>query len=97
MQGKEEFEEMLMTGSYHTRSATKIGKRRRKTVNDEVGHMQVTKLTEHEDGGATIEFEMDDTTAALAKELGIKLLIYCGATGTDLDYVFKSILGETDE
>ena len=39
-------------------------------MSDEVGHMQVTKLTEHEDGGATIEFDMDDTTAALAQELG---------------------------
>ncbi len=65
-------------------------------MTDEVGHMQVTKLTEHEDGGATIEFEMDDTTVALAQELGLKLLIYCGATGTDLDFVFDSILGRED-
>ena len=62
-------------------------------MTDEVGHMQVTKLTEHEDGGATIEFDMDDTTAALAQELGLKLLIYCGATGTNVNYVFDSILG----
>ena len=66
-------------------------------MTDKIGHMKVTNLTEHENGDATIEFEMDDTTAALAQELGIKLLIYCGATGTDLDYVFKSIMGETDE
>ena len=59
-----------------------------------VGHMQVTGITEHEDGGATIEFDMDDTTAALAQELGLKLLIYCGATGTNVDYVFDSILGK---
>ena len=63
-------------------------------MTDEVGQMRVTKLTEHEDGGATIEFDMDDTTAALAQELGLKLLIYCGATGTDLDCVFDSILGK---
>ena len=62
-------------------------------MTDEVGHMQVTGITEHEDGGATIEFDMDDTTAALAQELGLKLLIYCGATGTNVDYVFDSILG----
>jgi hypothetical protein len=66
-------------------------------MTDEIGHMKVTKLTEHEDGGATIELDMDDATAALVQELGLKLLIYCGATGTDLDYVFKSILGETDD
>ena len=65
-------------------------------MSDEVGHMQVTNLTEHEDGSATVEFDMDDTTAALAQELGLKLLIYCGATGTDIDYVFDSILGRED-
>jgi len=65
-------------------------------MSDEVGHMKVTNLTEHEDGSATVEFDMDDTTAALAQELGLKLLIYCGATGTDIDYVFDSILGRED-
>lgn len=58
------------------------------------GEMKVTKLTEHEDGGATIELDMDDTTAALAQELGLKLLIYCGVTGTNVDCVFDSILGK---
>lgn len=65
-------------------------------MTDEIGHMKVTKLTEHEDGGATIELDMDDATAALAQELGLKLLIYCGATGTDLDFVFDNILGRED-
>jgi len=63
---------------------------------EEVGHMRVTNLTEHEDGSATVEFDMDDTTAALAQELGLKLLLYCGATGTDLDFVFDSILKRED-
>ena len=62
----------------------------------EVGTMKVTALTEHEDGSATCSFDLDDKTAALAQELGIKLLLYCGATGTDLDYVFDSILGRED-
>ena len=58
------------------------------------GTMKVTALTEHEDGSATCTFDLDDKTTALAQELGLKLLIYCGATGTNLDYVFKDILGE---
>tara|TARA_R110002074_G_scaffold1153_3_gene6979 strand:+ start:15 stop:212 length:198 start_codon:yes stop_codon:yes gene_type:complete len=62
----------------------------------EVGTMQVTALTEHEDGSATCTFDLDDTTASLAQELGLKLLIYCGATGTSIDYVFKDILGEME-
>jgi hypothetical protein len=59
--------------------------------------MKVTAMTEHEHGSATIEFDLDDTTAALAQDLGLKLLIYCSGTGKDLDYVFKSMLGETTE
>ena len=65
-------------------------------MTNKVGQMKVTNVTEHEDGGATIEFDMDDTTAALAQELGLKLLIYCGATGTDIEYVFDTILGNED-
>ena len=61
------------------------------------GTMKVTAMTEHEDGSATCTFDLDDKTTALAQELGLKLLIYCGATGTNLDYVFKYILGETDD
>ena len=64
----------------------------------EVGTMKVTALTEHEDGSATCTFDLDDTTAALAQELGLKLLLYCGAAGTSTEYVFNTILGEiTDE
>ncbi len=60
----------------------------------ETGTMKVTALTEHEDGSATYTFDLNDKTAALAQELGLKLLLYCGATGTSIDYVFKNILGE---
>lgn len=63
----------------------------------DVGTMKVTSFKEHEDGSATVEFDLDDITATLAQELGLKLLIYCGATGTDLDCVFKDILRKTDE
>ena len=65
-------------------------------MTDTVGEMKVTDFKENEDGSATVTFDVDDTTAALAQELGIKLLIYCGATGTDIDYVFDSILGKED-
>tara|TARA_R110000744_G_scaffold42578_1_gene96019 strand:- start:1178 stop:1384 length:207 start_codon:yes stop_codon:yes gene_type:complete len=63
----------------------------------EVGTMKVTALTEHEDGSATCTFDLDEKTAELAQELGLKLLIYCGATGTNLDYVFRDILGEMEK
>lgn len=62
----------------------------------DIGTMKLTAVTEHEDGNVTVDFELDDTTTALAQELGLRLLIYCGATGTDLDFVFDSILGRED-
>jgi hypothetical protein len=61
-----------------------------------IGTMKVTELTDNQDGSATCTFELDNKTTVLAQELGLKLLLYCGATGTNLDYVFKSILGETE-
>jgi len=59
--------------------------------------LKITAITEHEDGSATFDFDLDDTTAALAQELGLKLLIYCGAAGINLDYVFKTILERTED
>tara|TARA_B100000768_G_C11259263_1_gene367989 strand:+ start:117 stop:311 length:195 start_codon:yes stop_codon:yes gene_type:complete len=61
-----------------------------------IGTMKVTELTDHQDDSVTCTFELDNKTTVLAQELGLKLLLYCGATGTNLDYVFKSILGETE-
>ena len=66
-------------------------------MTEEVGHAKVAAVTEHEDGSATFDFDLDDTTVALAQELGLKLLIYCGVTGTNLDYVFKTILERTED
>ena len=60
----------------------------------EISIMKVVELDENEDGNFTCVFDLDEKTTALAQELGLKLLLYCGATGTDLDYVFKDILGE---
>jgi hypothetical protein len=65
-------------------------------MTEKVGHMKLTAVTELEDGNVTVDFELDGATTALAQELGLKLLIYCGATGTDLDFVFESILGRED-
>lgn len=62
----------------------------------EVGTMKVTALTEHKDGSATCTFDLDSKTAALAQELGLKLLLHCAATGTDIDDVFDNISGETE-
>ena len=59
----------------------------------DIGTMKVIELVEDEHGSTICSLELDEKTTALAQELGLKLLLYCGATGTNLDYVFKDILG----
>jgi hypothetical protein len=66
-------------------------------MTDTIGNMKVTNVIENEDGSATYTFELDDKATQVVHELGLKLILYCGVTGTDIDYVFKSILGETDD
>jgi len=66
-------------------------------MTEKAGTMKVTDVTEHEDGSATVEFDLDSSTTALAIDLGLKLLIYCGAAGINLDYVFKTILERTED
>lgn len=61
-----------------------------------IGSIKVTDVVENEDGGATYTFDVDDKAQELIHELGLKLILYCGATGTDLDYVFDNILGKVD-
>lgn len=58
---------------------------------------KVTAVTQHEDGYTTIDLDLDDTTAAFAQELGLKLLIYCGATGTEPSDVFDHMLGNEED
>lgn len=65
-------------------------------MTDTIGNMKVTNVTENEDGSATYTFDVDDETTQLIHELGLKLILYCGVTGTDLDDVFNSILKKED-
>ena len=58
------------------------------------GEITVKAIKDNGDNDVTLELDLDDNTVILAQELGLKLLLYCGATGTDLDYVFDTILGK---
>ena len=62
-----------------------------------VGKIKVSSVVENEDGGATYTFDIDDKANEVIYEFGLKLILYCGATGTDIDYVFDHILGKVDE
>ena len=55
-------------------------------------HIGVERVTEHEDGSATYTFHMSDEAAGSMQELGLKLILYCGASGVDVEDAFSSIL-----
>jgi len=56
------------------------------------GKMELIEIIEHEDGGATYSFDVDDNAEKLTKELGLKLILYCGLCEVNLDDAFQLIL-----
>lgn len=56
------------------------------------GEIKVKDIKINEDGGATYTFDLDDAAASLVQEEGLKLLLYCGVTKTDLQDVYDWIL-----
>lgn len=56
------------------------------------GEIKVKDVKINEDGGATYTFDLDDTSMSLAQEEGLKLLLYCGLTKTDIQDVYDWIL-----
>jgi len=54
--------------------------------------IEVTNVVEHENGDATYVFEMDNDSAKVATELGLKLLLYCGACEVSTQEVFDDLL-----
>lgn len=57
----------------------------------------VEKVVENEDGSATYTFHMSDEASETVKELGLKMILYCGVTRTDIEDVFDWILTKTSE
>lgn len=62
------------------------------TVDEAPIYIGVEKVVEDEDGGATYTFQMSDAAAEEIKALGLKMILYCGVTGTDIGDVFDWIL-----
>ena len=54
----------------------------------EDGLLEVVKVVEHEDGGATYTFDMTDEMSDICGSLGLKLLLYCGALDKSPTFVF---------
>ena len=64
---------------------------------DELHHLAVEKMVEHDDGGATYTFEMSQKTTQSMAEIGLELILICAAYDVDIQDAFDSIrnLGET--
>jgi len=63
-----------------------------------VGKIGVEKVEDHEDGSATYTFELDEEATRLVQEVGIQFLLYCGASGVDVQDALDMILkmGQND-
>ena len=62
-----------------------------------IGNIKVTNVTENEDGSATYTFDLDDKATQVVHEFGLKLILFCGVTGTDIEDVFEWILEQRPE
>ena len=55
-------------------------------------YIGVEKVTENEDGSATYTFQMSDAASEEITALGLKMVLFCGVTRTDIEDVFEWIL-----
>ena len=61
---------------------------------EEITYIGIEKITEHDNGDATYTFQMSDKASENIQELGLKLILFCGATQTDLQDVFDWIMSD---
>ena len=54
-------------------------------IDDKVGYLVITDVVEQEDGSATYSFDLDKKTEKLVAELGLQLILICGAYGLDIE------------
>jgi len=52
----------------------------------------VANVEEHEDGGATYSFHLDENAKTKLANIGLEFIIHCAATGTDIEDALSGIL-----
>ena len=52
----------------------------------------VNKVIEHEDGSATYSFDIPNDSRDKLAEIGLEFVIYCAASGVDMQDAFYRIL-----
>lgn len=58
--------------------------------------IEVLDVKEHEDGSATYTFDMDQESSDLLTEVGLKLILFCGAAGISTEEVFDYLRQKVD-
>ena len=66
-------------------------------MSDEPLMLKLEEVEHHENGDATYKFDMNEKVAKDVAELGLKLMLYCGAAKVDLQDVFDWILAQADK
>jgi hypothetical protein len=70
-------------------------------MSKDAGIIGVETVEEHEDGGATYQFHLDEHARGLLAEEGLKLVLYCAAAKLDMqvvyDFIEDHIMYEKDE
>lgn len=51
----------------------------------------VTDVEEHEDGGATYSFHLDENAKVKLANIGLEFVLTCAATGTDIQDALNGI------
>lgn len=60
--------------------------------------MMVTEVQEHEDGGATITFDLDVGARKALTNLGLEFVLHCAAAGVYIQTALDAIMGmKSDE
>ena len=58
--------------------------------------IEVVEVVNHEDGSATYTFDMTKNLSLICGELGLKLLLFCGALEKSPEYAFELLGAEID-
>ena len=68
-------------------------------IQEDPFYIVVDEVKEHEDGGATYTFEMNQKATESMCQYGLQLVMICAAYGVDIQDAFDSIrnLGTKDE
>lgn len=57
-------------------------------------YIKLNHVIDHEDGGATYSFDMDDDVEKGLVEIGLKFVLYCGAGEVDMQDAYDWILSQ---